>query len=135
MYVLKTLRPLRCGAEVSVCRGRGGDVAALLGDSGTAFVGQRASRASSWVRDGQAVLSVRPEHLGLQPPGGDAPQATVTMVLPLGAHHVLDLALAGGGTVKVSVQRHGDGPAVRAGDRVGLQLRPGAPAAVFLPEA
>ena len=56
MYVLKTLRPLRCGAEVSVCRGRGGDVAALLGDSGTAFVGQRASRASSWVRDGQAVL-------------------------------------------------------------------------------
>jgi putative spermidine/putrescine transport system ATP-binding protein len=93
------------------------------------------AHAAPCSRDGQALLSVRPEHLWLQPAGGDAPQATVAMVLPLGAHHVLDLALAGGGTVKVSVQRHGEGRAFQAGDRVSLHLRPGAPASVFLPEA
>ena len=50
-YVLRTLRSLRCGEEVSVCRGRGGDAAALLGDSGATV-----ARPCSWVCDGQAVL-------------------------------------------------------------------------------
>jgi len=86
-------------------------------------------------RDGRALLSVRPEHLALAATGGGTPQATVTMVLPLGAQHLLELALAGGGTVKVSLQRHGEGRPANVGDRVGLQLRPGAPAAVFLPES
>jgi putative spermidine/putrescine transport system ATP-binding protein len=85
-------------------------------------------------REGRALLSVRPEHLALTEPDGAAPEATVTMVLPLGAHHVVELALSGGSTVKVSVQRHGEGRPAGVGQRVGLQLRPGAPAAVFLPE-
>jgi hypothetical protein len=33
-YVLRTLRPLGCGEEVTVCRGRGGDASLLLGESG-----------------------------------------------------------------------------------------------------
>ena len=58
----------------------------------------------------------------------------MAMVLPLGAHHVVDLALPGGGAVKVTLPRHGADRHVAAGDRVGLSLRPGAPVAVFLPE-
>lgn len=86
-------------------------------------------------RDGQALLSVRPEHLDLAPAGSGGPEATVAMVLPIGAQQVLDLALAAGGTVKVTLQRHGHGRPAAPGDRVSLRLRPGAPAAVFLPEA
>ena len=86
-------------------------------------------------REGRVLLSVRPEHLALGAMGEGAPEATVTMVLPLGSHHVVELALDGGGTVKVSLQRHGEGRPAALGDRVGLHLRPGAPAAVFLPEA
>ena len=85
-------------------------------------------------REGRVLMSVRPEHLALGAVGGGAPEATVTMVLPLGSHHVVELALDGGGTVKVSLQRHGDGLPAGIGDRVGLLLRSGAPAAVFLPE-
>ena len=86
-------------------------------------------------REGRVLLSVRPEHLALGALGEGAPEATVTMVLPLGSHHVVELVLDGGGTVKVSLQRHGEGRPAALGDRVGLHLRPGAPAAVFLPEA
>ena len=85
-------------------------------------------------REGRVLMSVRPEHLALGAVGGGAPEATVTMVLPLGSHHVVELALDGGGTVKVSLQRHGDGLPAGIGDRVVLLLRSGAPAAVFLPE-
>jgi hypothetical protein len=46
MYLLKTLRPLRCGEEVTVCRGRGGDASALLGDSGTAVASCATSSVS-----------------------------------------------------------------------------------------
>jgi hypothetical protein len=55
-YVLKTLRALRCGDEVSVCRGRGGDAAALLGDSGAAYADRKLSGLGSWMREGQGVL-------------------------------------------------------------------------------
>ena len=60
-YVLRTLRPLRCGEEVTVCRGRGGDAAALLGDSGTAVASCSPSSLSRGgggcaAEDGHSVL-------------------------------------------------------------------------------
>ncbi|WP_137733531.1 ABC transporter ATP-binding protein [Pseudaquabacterium pictum] len=110
---------------------RSGDGFTLHCDSGGSFHLPVAAPCS---REGQALLSVRPEHLALVPTGHGAPEAVVAMVLPLGPQHVVELTLPGGGTVKASLQRHGGGPAVAPGDRVGLALRPGAPAAVFLPE-
>jgi putative spermidine/putrescine transport system ATP-binding protein len=111
---------------------RAGSGFVMLCDGGGRFELPAAAPCS---REGQALLSVRPEHLALGPADGPGPQATVAMVLPLGAQQVVDLALAGGGAVKVTVQRHGGGRPAAPGERVSLQLRPGAPAAVFLPEA
>jgi putative spermidine/putrescine transport system ATP-binding protein len=91
--------------------------------------------AAPYSRDGRALLAVRPEHLTLASPGDGAPEATVSMVLPLGAQRVVELVLADGGSVKVSLQRHGEGRLVVQGERVGLRLRPDAPVAVFIPEA
>jgi len=85
-------------------------------------------------RDGAAMLSVRPEHLAFGAAGGSGPQATVSMVVPLGPQLVYELTLADGSTVKVTVPRHGEDARVQAGERVALRLRDGAPAAVFLPE-
>lgn len=101
-------------------------------DSGGSFALPVAEPCS---REGQALLSVRPEHLALVPVGRGVPEATVTMVLPLGPHRIVELMLSCGGTVKASLQRYGGSQDVAPGDRVGLALRPGAPAAVFLPEA
>jgi len=101
-------------------------------DSGGSFALPVAAPCS---REGPALLSVRPEHLALVPVGRSAPEATVSMVLPLGPNRIVELILSCGGTVKASLQRYGGSQDIAPGDRVGLALRPGAPAAVFLPEA
>jgi putative spermidine/putrescine transport system ATP-binding protein len=86
-------------------------------------------------RDGAAVLSVRPEHLAFDHAASGGPQATVSMVVPLGPQLVYELALEGGASVKVTVPRHGEDARVQPGERIALRLRDGAPAAVFVPEA
>jgi len=85
-------------------------------------------------REGAVWVSVRPEHLSMAAPGGDALPATVAMVLPLGPSLVYELSLADGSTLKVTLPRHEGAQRFEPGQSVGLLLRPGAPAAVFLPE-
>jgi multiple sugar transport system ATP-binding protein len=71
--------------------------------------------------DGEAVaLGVRPEHLGLTVPGGDAVPAEVIVVEPTGAETELVLQVGG---EKVLLVTHGR-PVVRPGDRIGLALDP-----------
>ncbi|HZF81052.1 MAG TPA: TOBE domain-containing protein, partial [Rubrivivax sp.] len=60
--------------------------------------------------------------------------ATVVMVLPLGPSVVYELRTADAGTLKVTLPRHEGEQRFEPGQAVGLQLRQGAPAAVFLPE-
>ena len=86
-------------------------------------------------RDGAAVLSVRPEHLAFTSPDAGGPQATVLMVVPLGSQRVYELLLNGGTSVKVAMPRHSADAPLIPGQRVGLRMREGAPAAVFVPEA
>ncbi|GAA5232420.1 ABC transporter ATP-binding protein [Verticiella sediminum] len=83
-------------------------------------------------RPGAVVLAARPEHLCLAEPGGDALPATVEMVLPLGPSLVYELRLADGAAVKVTQPRTTDAQRFGSGDRVGLQLRRGSPASVFV---
>ncbi len=71
--------------------------------------------------DGEAVaLGVRPEHLGLTVPGGDAVPAEIVVVEPTGAETELVLQV---GDEKVLLVTHGR-PVVRPGDRIGLALDP-----------
>jgi len=71
--------------------------------------------------DGEAVaLGVRPEHLGLTVPGGDAVPAEIVVVEPTGAETELVLQVGG---EKVLLVTHGR-PVVRPGDRIGLALDP-----------
>jgi putative spermidine/putrescine transport system ATP-binding protein len=86
-------------------------------------------------REGAVWVSVRPEHLSITTPGIDAVPATVAMVLPLGPSLVYELRLADGGALKATLPRHEGAQRFEPGQAIGLQLRPGAPAAVFLPEA
>jgi putative spermidine/putrescine transport system ATP-binding protein len=89
------------------------------------------SRPSPCTREGAAVLAARPEHLSIVEPGPDALPATVGMVLPLGPSLVHELALADGRPIKLVRPRTADGARLRTGERVGIALRPGSPAAVF----
>ena len=77
------------------------------------------------------VLAARPEHLAIGAPGPGALPATVGMALPLGPSLVYELALDDGRPLKVTMPRTSDGVRLAAGDRVGVSLRPGSPAAVF----
>jgi multiple sugar transport system ATP-binding protein len=71
--------------------------------------------------DGEAVaLGVRPEHLGITVPGGDAVAAEIIVVEPTGAETELVLQV---GDEKVLLVTHGR-PEVRPGDRIGLVLDP-----------
>jgi len=71
--------------------------------------------------DGEAVaLGVRPEHLGITVPGGDAVSAEIIVVEPTGAETELVLQVGG---EKVLLVTHGR-PEVRPGDRIGLALDP-----------
>jgi len=71
--------------------------------------------------DGEAVaLGVRPEHLGITVPGGDAVPAEIIVVEPTGAETELVLQVGG---EKVLLVTHGR-PDVRPGDRIGLALDP-----------
>lgn len=85
-------------------------------------------------REGAVCLSVRPEHLSLGAPGDGAVPARVEMVLPLGPSLVYELLLADRTPVKVTQPRHEGGERFAPGQPVGLRLRAGAPAAVFLPD-
>ncbi len=89
------------------------------------------ARPSPCTREGAAVLAARPEHLSIVEPGPDALPATVGMVLPLGPSLVHELALADGRPIKLVRPRTADGVRLRTGERVGVALRPGSPAAVF----
>ncbi len=71
--------------------------------------------------DGEAVaLGVRPEHLGLTVPGGDAVPAEIVVVEPTGAETELVLQV---GDEKVLLVTHGR-PDVRPGEKIGLALDP-----------
>ncbi len=89
------------------------------------------ARAAPCSREGAVVLAARPEHLAIGAPGPGALPATVGMALPLGPSLVYELALDDGRPLKVTMPRTSDGVRLAAGDRVGVSLRPGSPAAVF----
>ncbi|MGY8524527.1 ABC transporter ATP-binding protein [Paracidovorax citrulli] len=82
-------------------------------------------------RNGAVVVTARPEHLMMTPTADDALSATVEMVLPIGPVLVYELRLGDGARVKVTQPRTGEAMRHRAGDRIGVRLRPGAPAGVF----
>ena len=86
-------------------------------------------------RDGAVQLAARPEHLVLTAPTPDKPTATVGMVLPLGPSLVYELELSDGSPLKVTLPRDGSAARYDTGQTVGVDLRPGAPSAVFLPES
>ena len=65
-----------------------------------------------------AVLGVRPEHLALHAPGGDRPEAEVTLVEAMGAHEVVWLDLQGDRLAAI-VPATGEH---RIGERVGVQM-------------
>ncbi|HMS78913.1 MAG TPA: ABC transporter ATP-binding protein [Burkholderiaceae bacterium] len=89
------------------------------------------ARAAPGSREGAAVLAARPEHLAIGAPGPGALPATVGMALPLGPSLVYELALDDGRPLKVTLPRTAEGARLAAGERVGVTLRPGSPAAVF----
>jgi len=91
-------------------------------------------RAAPCSREGAVLLSVRPEHLALVAAGSGGLSARVEMVLPLGPTLVVELQLPDRTSVKVTLPRHEGSVRPVVGEAVGLDLRPGAPAAVFLPE-
>ncbi|WP_341676215.1 ABC transporter ATP-binding protein [Niveibacterium sp. SC-1] len=74
------------------------------------------------VEDSELVLGVRPEHIELTDPNEAAPlRARVFGVEYMGTTQIVTLNPAGGGTLKARVSSE---LAVRAGDNVGLHLRP-----------
>jgi len=89
------------------------------------------SRPAPCSREGAVVLAARPEHLAIVEPGAHALPATVGMVLPLGPSLVYELALDDGRPIKLVRPRTAEDTRLRTGDRVGVALRPGSPAAVF----
>jgi putative spermidine/putrescine transport system ATP-binding protein len=89
------------------------------------------AQAAPCSRAGSVVLAARPEHLVLADSAVGALPARVEMVLPLGPSLVYELALATGGTIKVTQPRSAGQLRYATGDRVGVRLRPGAPAGVF----
>ena len=88
-------------------------------------------RAAPCSRAGSVVVAARPENLVLAGSAVGALPARVEMVLPLGPSLVYELALPGGGTIKVTQPRSAAQMRYAAGEQVGVRLRPGAPAGVF----
>ncbi len=82
-------------------------------------------------RVGPVSVSVRPEHLMFVPPAQGLLVATVELALPLGPTVVHELALDGGGKVKVTLARTGGHACLAAGMRTGLAVAPCAPVSVF----
>jgi putative spermidine/putrescine transport system ATP-binding protein len=90
-------------------------------------------RAAPCSRDGAVVVvAARPEHLAIGAPVGQALDAQVEMVLPIGPSLVYELRLSGGSTIKVTQPRTHDMPRFEIGQQVGVTLRPGSPAGVFV---
>lgn len=89
-------------------------------------------RATPCSRDGTVVVAARPEHLAIGAPVGLALDAKVEMVLPIGPSLVYELRLSGGNTIKVTQPRTHDTPRFEIGQHVGVTLRPGSPAGVFV---
>ncbi len=88
-------------------------------------------KAAPCSRMGSVVVAARPENLVLAGSTLGALPARVEMVLPLGPSLVYELALATGGTIKVTQPRSAGQMRYEAGEQVGVRLRPGAPAGVF----
>jgi len=66
----------------------------------------------------EAILGIRPEHLGLHPAGDGRPEAEITLVEAMGAHEVVWLDLQGHRLAAIA-------PAAgmhQIGDRVGVQM-------------
>jgi putative spermidine/putrescine transport system ATP-binding protein len=89
-------------------------------------------RAAPCSRDGAVVIAARPEHLAIGAPVEQGLDAQVEMVLPIGPSLVYELRLAGGNTIKVTQPRNHDMPRFEVGQQVGVTLRPGSPAGVFV---
>jgi putative spermidine/putrescine transport system ATP-binding protein len=83
-------------------------------------------------RAGAVVVAARPEHLAIGAPAAEALDAKVQMVLPIGPTLVYELQLAGGNTIKVTQPRSHDARRFEVGQQVGVTLRPGSPAGVFV---
>ncbi len=82
---------------------------------------------------GPVIIAIRPEQweLDFSESGSNEMQAVVQLVMPLGPTLVLDLLLADGKSIKLSMSRTGS-RALAHGDSVKLRLRPDANPAVFL---
>jgi putative spermidine/putrescine transport system ATP-binding protein len=89
------------------------------------------SGAAPCSREGAVVVAARPEHLSIGMPAPGALPASVGMVLPLGPSVVVELTLAGGQPIKVTLPRTAGMPRFEVGQQVGVTLRPGSPAGVF----
>ena len=114
--------------------GRGGFTVACGGGS---LALQRAAPCS---RDGAVILAARPEHLAIGAADAGAIGAAdagaigaqVEMVAPIGPSLVYELRIAGGHLIKVTQPRNQAQPRFDIGQRVGVTLRPGSPAGVFV---
>jgi putative spermidine/putrescine transport system ATP-binding protein len=89
-------------------------------------------QAAPCSRDGAVVVAARPEHLSIGAPAEHALDARVQMVMPMGPSLVYELRLAAGHTIKVTQPRSHDMPRFHIGQQVGVTLRPGSPAGVFV---
>lgn len=88
-------------------------------------------RALPCSRNGRVVLAARPEHLVMGESSPTSLAATVQMALPLGATVLYELSLADGQPIKVSEPRQMQMQRFAVGQKVGVSLRSGSPAAVF----
>jgi putative spermidine/putrescine transport system ATP-binding protein len=89
------------------------------------------AHAAPCSREGAVVVAARPEHLSIGAPAPGALPASIGMVLPLGPSVVVEMTLAGGHPIKVTLPRTAGMPRFASGERVGVTLRPGSPAGVF----
>jgi putative spermidine/putrescine transport system ATP-binding protein len=89
-------------------------------------------QAAPCSREGAVVVAARPEHLTIGAPAGLALDASVQMVMPMGPSLVYELKLVDGNTIKVTQPRTHDTPRFDIGQQVGVTLRPGSPAGVFV---
>ncbi len=93
----------------------------------------RLEQAAPCSREGPVLVAARPEHLAIGPERDGTLGATVGMVLPLGPSLVYELVLDGGQPIKVTLPRTTERDRWPGGARVGVSLRPGSPAGVFVP--
>jgi putative spermidine/putrescine transport system ATP-binding protein len=97
-------------------------------DCGGEFLLEAANPCS---RAGPVLLAVRPEQLAIGAPAAGRVVGTVRVVLPLGPLQMVEVALADGSALKISLARS-TRQTPMPGTQVGIELAPGALPAVFI---